>query len=446
MQVNQTADTVKLITKNKNKTLVKLEVGVTKTYSEELIALAAKEVGKDISIPGFRKGNVPTDYIVKNMNDKVMKQYGNVLINKTLEYVVKETGWMPLRHQNNINVNWGKATDDFERTLNISYDTLPELPEIDLSTITLNVPEEEKFDSTLVDQEIKRAQTHFGTYEEVASRPVKEGDFVDAVVVTENGKTSPLYNDQKLPVVKDAIPQWLFDTIVGAKVDEMKEVTTPKDVNYTLQVKGIYTQKPANIDQELLSKVGMESEEKWREVITNNITLKLKTQWQINVNQVLQDELMKLSFDLPESLLKTEHNIRLNRRQDAWKKQHNATEIDEKTAKNLEKEALSDARDALKLTFITDYLAKELNVSLKKEAVEQAMQPHTWRLSQQNLPKKDHDRALSQIRTQVQMQMLNFETMRIASEKTTLKTAKAKTTTKKTATKKTATKKEDAKK
>jgi trigger factor len=444
--VNQTADTVKLITKNKNKTLVKLEVGVIKTYSDELIALAAKEVGKDISIPGFRKGNVPTDYIVKNMNDKVMKQYGNDLINKTLEYVVKETGWLPLRHQNNINVNWGKPTDEYERTLNISYDTLPEVPEIDLGKITLNTPEEPKFDNALVEEEIKRAQTHFGTFEQVASRPVQEGDFIDAVVVTENGKTSPLYNDQKLPVVKDTIPQWLFDTIVGAKVDEMKEVTTPKDVNYTLQVKGIYTQTPAKINQELLTKVGMESEEKWRDVIKNNITLKLKTQWQINVNQLLQEELMKLGVDLPESLLKTEHNIRLNRHQDAWKKQNNATEIDEKTVKQLEKEALSDARDALKLTFITDYLAKLLEVSLKKEAVEQAMQPHTWRLSQQNLPKKEHDRALAQIRTQVQMQMLNFETMRLASEKTTLKVAKTAKVKAKTTTKKTTTKKEDTKK
>ena len=126
---------------------------VTETLSEGLkrgyeIKLSANELEKkvtedliaaqpDVEMKGFRKGKVPLALMKKKFGEQVMGEAMQKSIDEAMSKHLEETGDRPAQQPSvkMNNENW-KPGDDVELT--VSYEKLPDIPEIDFKKIKLD--------------------------------------------------------------------------------------------------------------------------------------------------------------------------------------------------------------------------------------------------------------------------------------------------------------------
>ena len=109
---------------------------VTAAEMEEKVNEKLLEAQPEVEMKGFRKGKVPMALLKKQFGDKVMGEAMQESIDGAMSKHFEETGDRPAMQPEikMTNENW-KPGDDVD--VSVSYETLPEIPEVDLKKIKL---------------------------------------------------------------------------------------------------------------------------------------------------------------------------------------------------------------------------------------------------------------------------------------------------------------------
>ena len=281
-----------------------------------------KEAQPEVEMKGFRKGKVPLAMLKKQFGPRVLGDAMQEAIDTALQKHLAETGHRPAA-QPSIEMQGGetwKEGDDV--VVNVTYETLPEIPEIDLSKLSLEkltVPAED----TAVTEALENLAKSSQSFEDRRKgSKAKEGDqvvidfkgFVDGEAF-EGGEAE----DYPLVLGSGSFIPGFEEQLVGAKADDEIKVTVNfpaeygaahlagKEATFECTVKAVKAPKPAEIDDELAKKFGAEDLDGLKAQIRERLEAEYASAARAVMKRSLLDQLdAQVKFDLPQSLVEAE--------------------------------------------------------------------------------------------------------------------------------------------
>ncbi|MFV0384253.1 trigger factor [Paracoccus sp. (in: a-proteobacteria)] len=281
-----------------------------------------KEAQPEIEMKGFRKGKVPMAMLKKQFGPRVLGDAMQEAIDGAMRRHLEESGDRPAM-QPQIEMENGegwKEGDDL--VVSVSYEALPPIPEVDLSTLKLeklNVPADETEITEALENLAKSAQSF---EDRRKGSKAKDGDqvvidfkgFVDGEAF--EGGTA---EDYPLVLGSNSFIPGFEEQLVGAKAEEevKVEVKFPeeygapnlagKDAVFECTVKAVKAPQPAEIDDELARKFGADDLDALKKQVADRLAAEYAGAARAVMKRALLDQLdEKVKFDLPETLVDAE--------------------------------------------------------------------------------------------------------------------------------------------
>ncbi|TRW97272.1 trigger factor [Paracoccus sp. M683] len=281
-----------------------------------------KEAQPEIEMKGFRKGKVPMALLKKQFGQRLMGEAMQESIDGALRDHLESSGDRPAA-QPKIEMadgeNW-KEGDDV--VVNVEYETLPQIPELDLSKIKLERLKVKAEDAQVTEALENLAKNAQNFEDRKKGTKSKEGDqvvidfkgFVDGEAF-EGGAAE----DYPLVLGSGSFIPGFEEQLTGAKVgDEVKvEVKFPeeygaahlagKDAIFETTVKAVKAPKAAELDDELAKRFGAEDLESLKKQIAERLEAEYAGASRAVLKRALLDQLDGMvSFELPQSLVEAE--------------------------------------------------------------------------------------------------------------------------------------------
>ena len=294
-------------------TAAELETKVT----EKLV-----EAQPEIEMKGFRKGKVPMALLRKQYGQRLMGEAMQDAIDGAMKDHFEATGDRPAM-QPKVEMQDGetwKEGDDV--TVSMSYDALPEIPDLDTSAVTLERLVV-KADEAAVTEALENLAKSSQDFE-----PRKKGSAAkdgDQVVFDFLGKVDGeafeggAAEDYPLVLGSGSFIPGFEEQLVGVKAGEEKNVTVTfpaeygaahlagKDAVFECKVKEVKAPKAAEINDELAKKFGADDLDALKAQISERLESEYKGAARAVLKRALLDQLDGLvTFDLPEALVEAE--------------------------------------------------------------------------------------------------------------------------------------------
>ncbi len=280
------------------------------------------EAQPEVEMKGFRKGKVPMALLKKQFGDRLMGEAMQEAIDGAMTAHFEESGDRPAQQpqvQMTNQENW-KEGDDVE--VEMTYEKLPEIPEVDLKGIKLEKLVV-KADDAEVDEALQSLAENAQDFE-ARKKGTKSKDG-DQVVIDFLGKVDGVAfkggagQDYPLVLGSNSFIPGFEEQLVGTKAGEEKEVKVAfpadygaenlagKDAVFECTVKEVKKPVAAKIDDELAKKYGAEDLAGMKTQVSERLEEEYKGAARAVMKRGLLDALdKKVSFDLPESLVEAE--------------------------------------------------------------------------------------------------------------------------------------------
>ncbi|WP_370281272.1 trigger factor [Pseudooceanicola sp.] len=278
------------------------------------------EAQPEIEMKGFRKGKVPMALLKKQFGQRLIGEAMQEAIDGAMNKHFEDSGDRPAL-QPNVQMKDGetwKEGDDV--VVDMTYEALPEIPEVDLSDIALEKLVVKADDASVTEAlenlaenaqnfEIKDGaaeegdQVVFDFVGKVDGEPFEGGAAEDYPLVLGSGQFIPGFEEQ----------------LTGVKAGEEKTVTVTfpeeyqaenlkgKEATFDCTIKEVKAPEKAAVDDELAKKYGAEDLAALKAQITERLEAEYNQAGRAVMKRALLDALdKKVSFDLPPSLVEAE--------------------------------------------------------------------------------------------------------------------------------------------
>jgi trigger factor len=317
-------DTVRFTIHHKPACIAEYDVEVYEKLAKESYRIATKKVAKEVSLPGFRKGKVPDELVAKNFASEIDKQAQQEIATLAYQACQKLSPIRPLHTDGKVKFTM-KSHSKNGSLLTLSFEMEPVVPSVDPKRFLIKPVKRPVVDEQKVEETIRQIQLFFAKWETITDRPVEVGDFVRLNVdVIEEDPPSPLFSDTRFEVTEKSMAKWMYDLVLGKRVNESlegisvpdetaseedKETLKPKKVRVTLLSIDVPT--IPDLDEQFIKMLGVSSQEELR----TNITNLLNNQADAHVQEALRSQvndflLTEYPFELPATLVLEETRYR----------------------------------------------------------------------------------------------------------------------------------------
>jgi trigger factor len=297
---------------------------ITVTAAELDAKVQAKliEAQPEVEIKGFRKGKVPLAILKKQFGQRILGDAMQEAIDGAMKDHFDKTGDRPALQPDVKMVdgeNWKEGQDV---VVEMTYDALPPIPELDASKVKLDRLIV-KADDKAIDEALENLAGSAKDFDDrKKGAKAKDGDQV--VIDFKGSVDGELFeggSGEDYPLVlgsKSFIPGF-EDQLIGAKVgDEVSvNVTFPeaygaahlagKAAVFACTVKAVKEPKPAEINDELAKKFGAEDLAALKSQIAERLESEYKGAARAVLKRSLLDQLDGMvTFDLPQNLVEAE--------------------------------------------------------------------------------------------------------------------------------------------
>jgi trigger factor len=280
-----------------------------------------KEAQPDVEMKGFRKGKVPLPLLKKQFGQRVLGEAMQEAVDGAMSAHFEESGDRPAAEPavKMTNENWQEG-EDVE--VEMTYEALPDIPEVDLKSITLEKMVVKPDDGAVIEALQNLAESAQDFKDRKKGSKSKEGD---QVVIDFVGKVDGeafeggSAEDYPLTLGSDSFIPGFEEQLVGVKVGEEPEVkvTFPeeygaehlagKDAVFECTVKEVKEPVAAEIDDELATKYGAESLDDLKGQIRERLESEYSGAGRAVMKRNMLDELDRMvSFELPPSMVEAE--------------------------------------------------------------------------------------------------------------------------------------------
>ncbi|WP_410219394.1 trigger factor [Paracoccus sp. (in: a-proteobacteria)] len=281
-----------------------------------------KEAQPEVEMKGFRKGKVPMAMLKKQFGPRILGEAMQDAIDGALRDHLESSGDRPATQPKVEMENGESWKEGDDVVVNVSYETLPAIPEVDLTTLSLEkltVPAEEAAVTEALENLAKSAQVFD---DRDADAKAESGDqividfkgFVDGEAF-EGGEAE----DYPLVLGSNSFIPGFEDQLIGAKVGDEPKVSVKfpeeygaphlagKDAVFECKIKSVKAPKEAEIDDELAKKFGADDLDGLKKQIAERLESEYAGAARAVMKRALLDQLdQKVQFDLPDSLVEAE--------------------------------------------------------------------------------------------------------------------------------------------
>ncbi|SFR51719.1 trigger factor [Litoreibacter janthinus] len=294
---------------------------VTAAELEEKVNEKLLEAQPEVEMKGFRKGKVPMALLKKQFGDRVMGEAMQESIDGAMSKHFEETGDRPALQPEikMTNEDW-KPGDDVD--VSVAYETLPEIPDVDLKKIKLEklvVKAEDKD----IDEALSNLAENAQNFED-RKKGAKSKDG-DQVTIDFLGKVDGeafeggAAEDYPLVLGSNSFIPGFEGQLVGAKVGDDVEVKVDFPAEYQAEhlagkaavfeckIKAVKEPKAAEINDELAKQFGAEDLASLKGQVAERLEAEFGGASRAVLKRKLLDELDTLvKFELPPSLVDAE--------------------------------------------------------------------------------------------------------------------------------------------
>ena len=278
-------------------------------------------VRKGFQMKGFRKGKAPLPLLKKMFGKSVLGEVVQETVEATVAEHLKESGHRPAQ-QPDIKIVNEDFNEGDDLKVEFVYECLPEVPELDFSTIKLERKvvsvEEGSIDEALA----KLAETSTDYKARAKTAKAKEGDqIVVDFTGTIDGEPFDGGTAEDYPLVlgSNSFIPGFEEQLTGAVTGEEREVKVVfpdnygapqlagKDAVFACTVKEVRAPEPAAIDDELAVRYGAEDLDQLKSQIRERIGAEFADAGRALIKRRLLDALDGMvDFELPPSLVAAE--------------------------------------------------------------------------------------------------------------------------------------------
>ncbi|SMO84255.1 trigger factor [Thalassovita litoralis] len=301
------------------------EITVTAAELDAKVTEKLTEAQPEIEMKGFRKGKVPMALLRKQFGQRLLGEAMQETIDGAMNEHFESSGDRPAM-QPQVNMvdgeNW-KEGDDVKVTM--SYEALPEIPEVDFSDVELERMVVKADDAAIDEALASLAETVSDWKKRRKGTKAKEGDQVVMDFVGKvDGEAFDGGSAEDYPLVLGSnsfIPGFEDQLIGEAKEGEEMDVnvTFPEEYGaanlagkaavFTCTIKAVNEPVAAEINDELAQKFGSDD----LAALKGQVAERLEAEYAGASRAVLKRKLLdvldgKVSFDLPPSLVEAEAN------------------------------------------------------------------------------------------------------------------------------------------
>ena len=297
------------------------EITIPASDLEATVTSKLEEARPDVELKGFRKGKVPMALLKKQFGQRLMGEAMQEAVDGAMSKHFEESGDRPAMQPDvkMVNEDW-KEGDDV--TVALSYEALPEIPEVDLKAVKL-----EKLvvkpDDEAVDEALQGLADQAKNFEDrKAGSKAKDGDQVVMDFVGKvDGEAFEGGSAEDFPLVLGSgqfIPGF-EEQLTGVKAGEEKavEVSFPEEYQaehlagkaaiFDCTIKAVKAPAAAEINDELAKQFGADDLDALKGQIRERLEAEYGGAARAVMKRHLLDELDKLvTFDLPPTLLDAE--------------------------------------------------------------------------------------------------------------------------------------------
>lgn len=302
---------------------LKREYAITVT-ADSLEAKATEkleELRKDFHMKGFRKGKAPLALMKRQFGKSVLGEVVQETVEQTVSDHLEEQGHRPAA-QPDIKITNEQFDEGQDLNVELAYECLPDVPEMDFAAIAVERRVVEVADSD-VDEALGRLAEGSGEFEARAEGEAAEDG--DQVMIDFLGRIDgePFdggeAEDYPLVLGSGSFIPGFEDQLAGAKTGEAREVKVSfpedygapnlagKDAVFEVTVKEVKAPKTAEIDDALAEKYGSENLEDLKTKLREQIGAEYAQASRGLVKRRLLDLLdEKIDFELPQSMVDVE--------------------------------------------------------------------------------------------------------------------------------------------
>ena len=318
-------ESLKINVQHKSGCIIELHVKASPTIVEQAYRQAIKLVGKEVSIPGFRKGKAPESFVLKQYSKAINEQWQKTIADtvfKESEKVIK----IPLLSPDT-QVHYQLKSHSHENGAEVvfSFETSPSPPPIDPKELSLEPIPIKEIGSQNVEDALVEIQGFFAEWHPIHDRPVQEGDSI--FINLELMETDPpqlVYSNTRFHVGPRSMAKWMRDLVEGMKEGESKEGVSVPDEDATSEEKAAFTPKKVRLtllsiheptyppfDETFAKKLGVSSIEELRQRVEEILKKRAQEEARQKLRDILSQELIKrYPFEIPATLIRKEMQVR----------------------------------------------------------------------------------------------------------------------------------------
>jgi len=336
-----------------------------------------ENIRKDAAIAGFRPGNAPMDIIRKKHGEEAMDEAKKRLITRGYQQALEEHDVSPISYPEVSDIDLKLSG---ELTFKAKVDIHPELnlrpyKGIKVTTYRVSVSDKE------VEETLERLRNMHAEFTGI-DRPLQDGDFgiCDVETFMDGQLVSKKRENMWIEVDKEASMLGVGSELRGLKKGDSKEieVTLPGDFPdkkyagkkavFKVEVKDTKEKKLPELDDGLAKKLGKETIGECKEEIKTQLMERKEAGSKVEMeNQILEEMLKKNPVALPESLVKRQMKVLMDRAEDDLAKKGLDKGSIESHRDKLKAQLRKEAEDKVKAYFLLSAVADRENIEVTDE-------------------------------------------------------------------------------
>ena len=406
-----------------------------------------QKLGRQVKVPGFRKGKVPASLLEKQFGPDVKKEVLSNLISDRLNQAIAEKELRAIGQPHLLEVNAEEGTDI---SVSASLEVLPTVNIQDYSgmEMEMKVPRitDEEVDQTIETFRQRKAKTI-----EITDRPVEENDLIKVDFTSKMGDQpfeGGTAQDQAIRVGSGQLIEGLDKGMVGMTIGETREIQVKvpedyqgkeiagKDVDFNVTLKGIQVQELPELNDDFARELDTEKKYESLEDMKAKVRVELESyerdEAKKSAKKILADKLAEQNpVELPEGLIKEQVKFmsdQANKKQgkeaahDHGHDHNHDHDHEEEVSPELIEKYKEPAVKALREELILDQLSRDLELEVTPEELDQELQNMAQLLGGGgNLQQMKKEWEKNGVLARLHSRMKRDKTLNSALEKVTLK-------------------------
>ena len=342
-----------------------------------------------VSLPGFRKGKVPVDYIKKNYFSQIQSDVVQSLVEKAYLSGLRE---------NNLNPT-GNPRFDFqpikeEKTFHfkVHFETHPEVQVKHYENLPIKAKKSSPSDKEVqqVIENIRNSSAQIKAIEQ--ERPCQKGDivFIDLSGQVEGGTSLPLQKNIPVELGKGAVFKDIETALLSMKIKEEKEVETrfPKEhpefsdkkVTFKIQLNKISAKTLPEVSDQWAQTLKAKDLTDLKATILKELKQQAEQSYQNELKQKALEQLIeKNPLELPESIIQSQKEHIEQDIVQRLKQQKASEQQIEKYIKDHEQDILKKSKWNAQAAYLVQALSKQMNIKIPEhqgKPMEESMRWH----------------------------------------------------------------------